>query len=53
MECHQADFILRKVYYLSALKSLWINKSQKYIQFLADRATFISLETLYNNFYQI
>lgn len=53
MECHQADFILRKVYYLRALKSLWMNKSQKWIQFLADRATLMSLETFYNNFYEI
>lgn len=44
---------LEKVCYLSAVKSLKINKTQKHMQSLATRATFMSPEALYSNFYQI
>lgn len=44
---------LEKVYYLSAVKSLKINKPQKHMQSLVTRVTFLSPEALYNNFYRI
>lgn len=42
-----------KNYYLSAVKSLKMNKPQKHMQSVVTRATFTSPEALYNNFYWI
>lgn len=44
---------LEKVYYLTAVKSLKMNKTQKHMQSLATRATFMSPEALCNNFCRI
>lgn len=44
---------LEKVCYLSAVQSLKMNKPQKRVHSLVTRATFMSPEALYNNFYWI
>lgn len=44
---------LEKVYYLSAVKSLKMDKPQKHMQSLVTKATFMSPEALYNNLYRI